>query len=137
MDEVLSSMISLATQSTEGVHFNSSWYLCYEFLANSREVQDEKKPFPLCVVGALHCAGHMGSTGGQPVSYIEGRIAKGRTVHLPLGHQGPRAGHINEDFLGIDGSELPHGHQPMSNLSPTLYKKKFHHVYIGAWKDLQ
>ena len=51
----------------------------------------------------------MGAVGGQPVSSVVKRIVEGHAVHLPMGHEGPRAHHRDEDFLGLDGSKSPHG----------------------------
>ena len=44
-DELLEPIISLASQSAEGMQFNWSRYLCSEFLADFHEAQDERKTF--------------------------------------------------------------------------------------------
>jgi len=44
-DEILTHVVSLATQCVKGVQFNWSRYLCQEFLENCREAQDETKSF--------------------------------------------------------------------------------------------
>ena len=79
-----------------------------------------EKSLPLHMVVALHRVGCLGPTRGQSISSIEERIVGGYTVRLPLGHEGHSAGHRNKDFLGVDGSVLPHGHQQVPNIVPNL-----------------